>query len=328
MTRDAASEKGAPKPFANLSQRQKELQQAMDQMSSRFARSAVDDGQRVRITDQEFRELREYIYARSGIAIPSTRKYLLENRLSSRLRSLKMQSFGDYLTHLRRGADKGREEGMLFELVTTNETSFYRNTAQLDVFQNAVLPEILEQKRAGRDQRLHVWSAGCSTGEEPYTLAIIIQEVLGAELSRWRALISAHDLSQAVLKAAKDGFYGDYALRTTPKDILHRYFSQDGDRFQVSPQVRRLVRFGQLNLNDAEQIRRVERADVIFCRNVIIYFDEDMKKRVMRGFVDRLAPGGYLFIGHSETLHNLTDAFEAIRHPGAIVYKKKAGGAA
>lgn len=311
------------RPAPTLTQRQKELQQAMEHMSSRFSRNAKDDCGRTRITDQEFRELRDYIYSRSGIAIPTTRKYLLENRLSSRLRSLQLQSFGEYLAHLKRAADKGREESMLFELVTTNETSFYRNTAQLDVFQHKVLPEILEAKRAARDCKLHIWSAGCSTGEEPYTLSIMLHEVLGAELARWRVSISAHDLSLAVLKAAKDGIYGDYALRTTPKEVLKKHFKQDGDRFQVLPHVKRLVRFAPINLNDAAQMRRVERADVIFCRNVIIYFDEDMKKRVLRAFEERLTPDGYLFIGHSETLHNITDAFDPIRHPGAIVYQKK-----
>lgn len=309
-----------------LTRHQKNLQQAMDTMSNRFSRS-LDLSERLRITDQEFKDLRDFIYERSGIAIPATRKYLLENRLTSRLRDLNMPSFGKYLEHLQRSRDRGKEEGRLFELVTTNETSFYRNTAQLDVLEKSVLPEMLDKKRAARDFKLHIWSAGCSTGEEPYTLSIILHELLRTELSRWRVQISAHDLSQAVLAAAKDGIYGDYALRTTPKGILEKYFIKKDDRYAVTPEVKRLVRFSPLNLNDPAQMRRVERADVIFCRNVIIYFDADMKKRVISSFEERLQPGGYLFIGHSETLHNISDAFEPKHFRGAIVYQKPAGGA-
>lgn len=310
---------------SSLEKRQKDLQRLLTSMSAKFSESTLGISREIRISDKEFNELRDYIYKRSGIAIPATRKYLLENRLASRLRDLELESFTAYLHHLRQAPDRKEEENKLFELVTTNETSFYRNTVQLDVLQKIILPEVLEKKRASGTRSIHLWSAGCSTGEEPYTLSIIMHEVLKGELSRWRVHISAHDLSLAVLKAAQDGIYTEYALRTTPKEIVKAYFQQDDERYLVKPEVKRMVRFAPLNLNDADKMRRLERADVIFCRNVIIYFDTDMKKRVISSFEERLHPGGFLFIGHSETLHNISEAFESRNYPGTVVYQKPAG---
>lgn len=309
----------------SLEQRQKELQKALDRMSTLFADSSLGLRKVFTLTDEEFNVLRKFIHQRSGIAISPTRKYLLENRLTPRLRELGMTSFGAYLAYLQQTPRNKPEEKRLFDLVTTNETSFFRNTPQLEVFRKHVLPELLERNRKLSPLRLHIWSAGCSTGEEPYTLGIICQEVLGAELPRWRIRITAHDISEAVLQTAKQGFYSDHALRTTPKHVVQTYFEQHEDRYRIKAGIRNMVRFGQFNLNDSAQLKRMERADIIFCRNVIIYFDTDMKRRVIQSFAEHLDPGGYLFIGHSESLHNLSDVFEAKHFPGAMVYRKNTG---
>lgn len=310
----------------SMEERAKEMQALLDKMSTTMAESRIKMGRNIRISDDEYKALRDFIYDRSGISIPSTRKYLLENRLGPRLKDLNLESFSDYLNYLKKDPQRNKEEGRLFELVTTNETSFYRNTAQLDALEQTILPELIDKKRKAKDQKLHIWSAGCSTGEEPYTLSIILHELLQSEFPRWRITIAAHDISDAVLQAAKEGVYTEYSLRTTPESIIKKYFDKRDDRFIIKPEVRRCIKFGKINLNDDAQLRRTEPADIIFCRNVIIYFDTAMKKRLIQSFFDRLLPEGYLFIGHSESLHSLSEAFTPRYFPGAIVYKKPHGG--
>jgi chemotaxis protein methyltransferase CheR len=277
-----------------------------------------------RIQDHEFTQLRDFIYELSGIFIADNRKYLLENRLGNRLKEHNLKTFGEYFYFLKFDSGRKDELSRLFEVITTNETSFFRNPPQLKVFQEIILPLHLEALRKKRIRRLRIWSAGCSTGEEPYTLSIILHEVLRSEISTWDIKITANDLSEAVLASARRGLYTDYSLRTTPPEIKAKYFDdQGGGKYIISPEIKKLVSFGQINLNDVFQLKRVEPSNIIFCRNVIIYFDEAMKKRVIGAFYDNLLPGGHLFIGHSESLHNITRAFKPIHHPGTIVYFKE-----
>ncbi len=277
----------------------------------------------IKISDEEFGQLRDFIYDQSGIYVADNRKYLLENRLANRLKALNLKNFGEYYYFLRYDPGKRTELSRLFESVTTNETSFYRNPPQLKVFQDKILPEVLDLQRKQNLKRLNIWSAGCSTGEEPYTLSMILNEALRTELLRWNIKITANDLSEAVLKAARKGLYNEYTLRTTPKEVVARYFQKDANVYKVKSEVKRLVSFGQINLSDRMALRRVERSQIVFCRNVIIYFDDEMKKKVISAFYDNLLPGGYLIIGHSESLHNITRAFKPVHYPGAIVYKKE-----
>ena len=276
-----------------------------------------------RISNEEFLQLRDFIYEQCGIFIAENRKYLVENRLSNRLKDLNLKSFGEYYYFLRYDASKRTELNRLFEVVTTNETSFFRNVPQLDVFRDQVLKKILASQRAAGQKKLRIWSAGCSTGDEPYTLSIIIHEVLGAEIGAWDIKITANDLSEAVLASARQGLYTEYSLRTTPKEIIAKYFTQEGTQFRVNANIKKLVQFGQINLNDTMQLKRVERSHIVFCRNVIIYFDDAMKKHVINAFYDNLLPGGYLIIGHSESLHNISRAFRPEHYTGAIIYSKQ-----
>lgn len=277
-----------------------------------------------KITDEEFIQLRDFIYEQSGIYIAENRKYLIENRLTNRLKDLNLKTYGEYYYFLRYDSTRKTELNRLFEVVTTNETSFFRNVPQLDVFRDQVLKKILDAQRKAGQKKLRIWSAGCSTGDEPYTLSIIIHEVLGTELASWDIKITANDLSEAVLATARQGLYSEYSLRTTPPNITAKYFTKEAGQFRINNNIKKLVDFGQINLNDAMQLRRVERSHIVFCRNVIIYFDDDMKKRVINAFYDNLLPGGYLVIGHSESLHNISRAFIPEHHTGAIIYKKQA----
>jgi len=291
-------------------------------MSSLFSKT-ISLRTELKIADSEFVQLRDFIYQQAGIYIADNRKYLLENRLANRLKELNLRSFAEYYHFLQYDPSKKQELTRLFEVVTTNETSFYRNPPQLAVFQNNILPEVLDKQRKLGARKLRIWSAGCSTGEEPYTLAIILHEVLKSEINSWDIRITANDLSEAVLAAARNGVYNDYTLRTTPKEIVSKYFTADAGKFKVKPEVKRLVSFGPINLSDRAMLKRVDRSQIVFCRNVIIYFDDEMKKNVIGSFYDNLMPGGVLFIGHSESLHNISRAFKPKHFPGAIVYLKE-----
>lgn len=290
-------------------------------MASLFSKT-ISMGRELKISDQEFTNLRDFIYDRCGIYVADNRKYLLENRLGNRLKKLNLRNFDEYYNYLRYDAGKSGELKKLFEVITTNETSFYRNPPQLKVFQEKVLTEVLDGCRA-KGKKLRIWSAGCSTGEEPYTISMIIHELLKGEVDSWDIKITANDLSERVLQSARKGVYNDYTLRTTPKDVAERYFDMNDGANTIRPNVKKLVNFGQINLKDKMQLKRVERSQIVFCRNVIIYFDDEMKKQVINAYYDNLLPGGYLIIGHSESLHNITRAFKPIHFPGAIIYKKE-----
>lgn len=290
-------------------------------MSALFTHSATLKKDFV-ISAEEFTQLRDFIYSKSGIFIADNRKYLLENRLRNRLKELNLKSFSEYYYFLQYDMQRRKELTKLFEVVTTNETSFYRNPPQLDVFQKNVLKELVEEQRRKGEKRIRIWSAGCSTGEEPYTTAMQLHEVLRSEIAAWDIRITANDLSDAVLAAARRGVYTEYSLRTTPKEFIPRYFENENGKYKIKPSVKRLVTFGQINLSDRMQLKRVERSHIVFCRNVIIYFDDIMKKKVINSFYDNLLAGGYLLIGHSESLHNISRAFKPVHYPGAIIYRK------
>lgn len=286
------------------------------------ARAASPFRKDLHITDEEFLLLRDFIYQQCGIFIAENRKYLVENRLSNRLKDLNLKSYNEYYNFLRFDPGKKQELTKLFEVVTTNETSFFRNPPQLDVFQRIVLAQAIDEARKSGQKKLRIWSAGCSTGEEPYTLAIILHEALKTDIGNWDIKITANDLSEAVLAAARRGIYNEYALRTTPKEMVDKYFQKEGNIYKLNPALKRLVSFGQINLSDKDQLKRVERSQIVFCRNVIIYFDDEMKRKVINAFYDNLLPKGVLIIGHSESLHNISRAFQLEHHKGTILYRK------
>jgi chemotaxis protein methyltransferase CheR len=236
---------------------------------------------------------------------------------------LGLGSFGDYLKFLKFDSSRKDEMVRLFEMITTNETSFYRDVRQLEAFSSKVLSSVLDGQRKLGKKELNIWSAGCSSGEEPYTLAILLFELLGPTISQWRIRINANDISMAMIKKAREGVYNDYAMKTTPEAIQRKYFTKEADGLRIKPEVAKLVDFRLMNLNDPLALKRIPRSHIVFCRNVIIYFDEAMKKKVINSFYDNLVPGGYLMLGHSESLHKITKAFKPEFHPGTIAYRKE-----
>ncbi len=275
------------------------------------------------MSDETFRLLRDFIYEHSGIFFSDNKKSQLENRLSLRLKANNLPDFDKYYYLLKYDPQASRELRALFDSVTTNETSFFRSPPQIQAFQEKALPEILGKRAAQGEKVLRIWSAGCSTGDEPYTLGMVVWEVLGEKMPEWDVKIFASDISEKALKSARAAVYNDYTLRSVPPDIKKKYFIQEGPQFRVCDDIRMLVELQYLNFNDEKRVKLMRGFDIIFCRNVLIYFDDAAKKRFVSQLYDNLNPGGYLFIGHSESLHNISRAFKLVHFPGALGYKKE-----
>ncbi len=252
------------------------------------------------LTDSAFQSLRKIIYDRSGIWFADTKKYVLESRLSRRLQELDIDDFEQYVMLLTIGPYREDEFQQMFNRITINETSFFRNGPQMTYFEQRVLPQLIDTRRG--DKRLRIWSAACASGEEPYSLAIQVHRTLGVRLADWCIEILGTDISEKVLMAAQRGVYSDYALSSTDALVRARYFRECEGGREIDPTIRSMVTFEKLNLKDAVAARRHGTWDVIFCRNVMIYFDDAMKQHTLKLFDQTLAHDGWLFIGHSESL--------------------------
>ncbi|HOO38673.1 MAG TPA: protein-glutamate O-methyltransferase CheR [Deltaproteobacteria bacterium] len=273
--------------------------------------------------DETFRLLRDFIYEQSGIYFSDMKKPQLENRLLLRLKANNLSDFDKYYYMLKYDPQAGKELRCLFDSVTTNETSFFRSPPQIQAFQEKALPEIMARKQDNGEKSLRLWSAGCSTGDEPYTMAIILQEILRNKLCEWNVKIFASDISEKALRSAKTAVYNEYTLRSVPPEIKQKYFIKNGSQYTIKDEIRMLVELQYLNFNDSKRVRLMRGFDIIFCRNVLIYFDDTAKKRFVAQLYDNLNHGGYLFIGHSESLHNISRAFKLVHFPGALGYKKE-----
>lgn len=274
-----------------------------------------------KMTLEEFKLLRELIYKHCGLHFPEDNMFLVESRLLPRLMALGVRRYHDYYLYLRFHKLREAEFERCIDVLTTNETYFFREQPQLRAFSDEILETLRAEKLARGDRSLRIWSAGCSTGEEPYTIAMLLLEK--EIFSSWRVEIIGTDISQRVLQAARLGVYSQSAFRTTDARYQQRFFEpQPGGKHRIKENVRRLVSFGHLNLLDTRRIGLLPRMDIIFCRNVIIYFDLAVKKQVVESFHEKLLPGGYLLLGHSESLLNVTTAFklEHLRHD--LVYRK------
>ena len=275
------------------------------------------------LTTADFRHLRDFIYERSGLFFTDARRAVLEGRVQRRLRALGISSPTAYLKRLHGPESAAGELLELLDVVATHETSFFRDRAQLDGFRRRVLPRVLAAAECRR--KLRIWSAACSSGEEPYTLAMIVLEVLGPEASRWDLSVLGTDLSRSMIARAVDGEYGPYSFRSAPAYYVQKYFDVVApETFRVRPEVRSLVEFRLLNFADAPAMRAMRDYHVVFCRNALIYFDQEAKQRCVGHLVDALEPGGYLFVGPCETAAGLSDALETVRFPEATAYRKPA----
>jgi len=275
------------------------------------------------LKDPAYLKIRDLIYEISGIYQPEEKLYLLASRCSRRMAAVNAKSPSEYLSHLTTRANREAEMRLLVNEITIGETYMFRSPAQLEALRNVILPQLIKSKTAMGFKRLRLWSAGCSTGEEPYTLAMFLLEESARLLAGFTFDILATDINDNSLAAAKAGIYGEYALRSTSELLRKKYFKpHDEKRLQVSDQLKSLIRFDRVNLNDDSKMLFLKGLDLIFCCNVLIYFDLNSKRRVMQHFFANLLSGGYLFLGHAESLYQVDDRFRLVHFPGAIGYWK------
>jgi chemotaxis protein methyltransferase CheR len=273
--------------------------------------------------DPAYLKIRDLIYEISGIYQPEEKLYLLASRCARRMTAVNAATPADYLAHLTVRANREAELRSLLNEITIGETYMFRSPAQLEALRNVILPELMKSKTAMGFKRLRFWSAGCSTGEEPYTIAMFLLEESAKLLAGWTFDILATDLNDHSLAAAKAGIYGEYSLRSTSDALRKKYFKPyDEKRLQVSEQLKSLIRFERVNLNDDSKMIFIKGLDIVFCCNVLIYFDLNSKRRVMKHFYSNLLSGGYLFLGHAESLYQVDDRFRLLHFPGAIGYWK------
>lgn len=267
------------------------------------------------ISPAEYQQLCSLIYDESGIALGDNKQSLVISRLTKRLRELHLSSFREYYDLVT--CDPTKEEfTRLLDLISTNKTDFFRELKHFDFLRERIIPSL------ERDKRIRIWSSACSTGEEPYTIAITLLEGV-ADPTRWDLRILASDLSTRVLAKAASGLYEEERLRDVPPEVVKRHFLKgQGDQagmVKVKPHLSRMILFRRLNLM-SERFPVKTPLDVIFCRNVMIYFDRPTQERLVNKFFHHLKPGGHLFIGHSESLQWVSHPFKLI---GPTIYRKE-----
>lgn len=273
------------------------------------------------LDDRVFGRLSSFIYDEVGIKLPPAKKTMLEARLNKRLKALGIRSFEEYADYVFSAGGSGSELICFIDVVTTNKTDFFREPAHFDYLARNALPSLIETRNTGFSAPLKIWSAGCSTGEEPYTMAMVLSEFAGAHPG-YRMNILASDISTAVLAKARNAIYAEERVDTIPLHLKRKYLLKSRDRsrplVRITPELRSLVRFERINF--MEDFGILDTMDIIFCRNVIIYFDKPTQERLLKRFCKQLVKGGYLFLGHSETLNGLDIPLSPV---ASTVYQKR-----
>lgn len=278
-------------------------------------------GEVLKIGDKDFELIRDYIYNLCGIYFHTSKKYFLESRLSRRIESNGLKSYSEYYSFLKSGRG-GEELKKLLDEITTNETCFFRNVPQLSALENQLLPEIVAIKGKIGFRKIRIWSAGSSSGEEAYTMAMILHEKRSTILKDWMIEIIGTDINETVLAQAREGVYNSYSVRNMPEVYKKKYFTEKDGSFILSPEIKKYATFNFLNLYDDTKMLFMKSFDFIFCANVLIYFDIASKSKVVQHYYNNLQPYGYFFVGQSESLHGVNENFKTVHFPGGFAYKK------
>jgi chemotaxis protein methyltransferase CheR len=272
----------------------------------------------MKLTIEEFQVFRDFIHQKTGILFRDEKMIFVQNRLEARFAEIGCDNMEEYLRILKYDA-KNEEMNALIEMLTTNETYFFRNLPQLEGFGTDAVPKMAARKKENNSQTIRIWSAGCSTGEEPYTLAMLVAEnAPGMDIR-----IIATDINQRVLGIAKKGIYSGRSLKDVPQNYLNKYFVRQDQYYEVTPEIKAMIDFWTLNMVDKDKMRMIYNIDFIFCRNVIIYFSQDISKQIMSCFYDSLNKGGVVFLGHSESMHFLSAAFKLVKYKDSFGYMKE-----
>ena len=272
---------------------------------------------------EHFVRIRDVIYQKLGLFFEENKVHFIKRRIQIRMDALGITDPAEYIFLIAHADVGGVEMQQLANLVTTNETYMFREFEQLEAFANYCLPEVLETKRRRGDNTLNIWSAGCSSGEEPYTLAIILREVLPT-IRNWQVQILATDIDQNMLAMVNRARYSERSVKGVPDEYRQRHLIKDGAEYVVHPETAALVVPRHLNLNDRAALRQMRGFDFVFCRNVLIYFDDKSRKTAVDHFYSALNPGGFIFLGHSESIGRITNAFALRRLAEHLVYCKAA----
>ncbi|MGE5809878.1 MAG: CheR family methyltransferase [Ignavibacteria bacterium] len=266
-----------------------------------------------------FEYWRKFIYDSCGIYYQDNKKYLLESRLQKRVNHLRLSGFEDYLIYIKNAPGRTEEIKYLHDAITINETFFFRNQPQLDALSSSVIPDIIKNGK----NKIRIWSAASSSGEEAYSIAITIIETLIPKYPQLEFELIGTDLSHSAIESAMKGVYREYSVRNIPPPVLKKYFKSNAHFFELNPEIRKRVSFKVMNLFDEQSTKNMLNYDIIFCANVLIYFDLKAKIKVVSRLYNSLCKNGYLFIGYSETLHNISKAFRLVNFPKTIGYKKE-----
>ena len=270
-------------------------------------------------TQEDFKLIRDAIYNYSGIFISNDYQGIFMRRLERRILALAMDSFNEYYYYLKYNPDNHEEYRKLMDAITIKETYFFREVDQIKTLVNEIIPAIRREKPF---ETIKIWSAGCATGEEPYTIAMLCIEK-GYHLGNARVEIFANDISQEAIQKAKQGVYKQTSFRSTDPAYLQRFFtSNDDGTHRVRDEVKELLNFFCINLLEKNRLTFLPIFDIIFCRNLIIYFDGESKRKVIESFYHKLYPKRYLFLGHSESLINFTHLFKLQHYQHSLLYQR------
>lgn len=259
---------------------------------------------------REFIQLRDFIYQRTGLFFEEKKLFFLKKRLKERVLATDSSGATDYLRMLKFSDTSGAEFQAFTNLITTNETYFFREFEQLACFAENCLPEFKASKPGVGLKNLNIWCAACSSGEEAYTLAIILKSMLLEEEEGWRCRVLGTDIDYNVLEQCEKGVYSKRSIKDVPPDYLESYFSPVSSNYSVNSSIRELVHFRHLNFMDRNSMRKMRGYDFVFCRNALIYFDEKSRKEVVNHIYNALNPGGFVYLGHSESIGRITNKFK------------------
>lgn len=275
------------------------------------------------LTNQEFTALRDYIYKKAGIFFTEKNRFILEMRIEEILNETGYKSVSEYMRALEDYKTAFTEWNRLMNKVTITETSFFRDKYQITAIEKNVLPELIKRHEQSGIRQLRIWSAASSSGEEAYTMAILLAERLKEAVGRWNIAIFATDINENALAAVRAGVYSSYSLRNTTEDIKKRYFNKlQDDRYEIKDQLKKMVISEKCNLMDYNAGRKYSRIDLILIRNVLIYFDLASKTKVLQMCYENLNDKGFLFLGHSETIFGIANSFKLVSFVNAFAYMK------
>ena len=272
----------------------------------------------ISISDDDFQKFREYFYRKTGIQFEASKRYFVDKRLVERIEATGNADFRSYFTTLRFQAS-GAELQALVNLMTINETYFFREEYQFHCLVNSILPQVVARKR--NDGPIRIWVLPSSSGEEPYSIAMCLLE-RWADIHSQDVEIISSDIDTKILAQARAGLYSARSVQHVPKPYLHKYFRHTAHGYQLCDDLLSAVEFTRVNLMDSTDMRPYRNFDVIFCRNLLIYFDDISRKQAAESFYDALRPGGFICLGHSESMSRISSLYDICKFPEAIVYQK------